>query len=548
MSTENHQAPPKGGWHWSEQLAEKVLKVFPGRDTYVGAAGISPSGHVHIGNFRDIATTGMVLKALQAMGNNVLFLLSWDDFYVFRKVPAGVPQTFSEFLGKPLCDVPDPEDKLESYAKRHQLRFEESLQDLGVELEYRYQHKLYRAGTYDDAILYCLRNRREIAEIMAQFRTQGMTEQEREQYYPITVYSSFNGKSNTEVLSFDGECSIEYRCKDTGNQETIDITKTHIVKLPWKSDWAMRWKHEQVAFEPAGKDHHSQNGSFDTSSAISRAIFKSEPPVSTIYEFIGIRGGAGKMSGSSGNTVSPADLLDLYDPRLLMWLFSRSRPQQVFDFAFDSEIFRQYDEFDRELARIRSGSKKINHSQQRAVEIAGELATSSDPIEENPIPFRQAVSFGQIVQFQADKMMHILEAMGQSYGRDGVVRRMQYAQKWLSLNPHERIQLLEAPNSDFVNEMTSERVEHITALYELLERDASSAEPMSINELNDAVYAIPKRADASMEENKPRQKAFFRDIYNLLIADDTGPRLSTFLWALDRNVVLKLLQAAVPSA
>jgi lysyl-tRNA synthetase class 1 len=543
MALMTPQHTPKGGWHWAEQLAERVLAAFPNRETYVGAAGISPSGEVHIGNFRDIATTGMVLKALQAKGHKVRFVFSWDDFDEFRKVPAGIPEHFSEFLGRPLCDVPDPEDQVESYALRNQKRFEGALEQLGIELEYRYQHQLYRAGTYDDAIIDCLRKRDAIGRIIAQFRTQGMRDEEIKAYYPITVYSQFSGKSNTEITHFDGESSIGYRCKDTGNEETIDIRETRIIKLPWKTDWAMRWKHEDVCFEPGGKDHHSQNGSFDTASAISRLIFEREPPVSTIYEFIGIRGGKGKMSGSSGNTVMPSDLLELYDPRLLLWLFSRYRPNQVFDFAFDSEIFRQYDEFDRELARIHSGSKKVTHPQERAVALAGELATHSDPIVSNPIPFRQAVSLGQIVQFQSDKMMHLLAGMGVTYDPENVERRMWYAQKWLCLNPEERIEILDEPNRAYVEEMSPERVSHIKTLSRLLEDDGCNGSRMSISALNDEVYGIPKLPEASMEENKPRQKQFFQDIYNLLIAADTGPRLSTFLWALDRRTVVRLLQA-----
>jgi lysyl-tRNA synthetase class I len=37
------------------------------------------------------------------------------------------------------------------------------------------------------------------------------------------------------------------------------------------------------------------------------------------------------------------------------------------------------------------------------------------------------------------------------------------------------------------------------------------------------------------------QRAFFKDVYMLLIGRDTGPRLGTFLWASDRKQILKLL-------
>ena len=43
--------------HWSEEIAQRVIARNPDKEEYVCAAGISPSGSVHIGNFRDIATS-----------------------------------------------------------------------------------------------------------------------------------------------------------------------------------------------------------------------------------------------------------------------------------------------------------------------------------------------------------------------------------------------------------------------------------------------------------------------------------------------------------
>ena len=41
--------------HWSEKIAKEIIRKYPDNKEYVCAAGISPSGSVHIGNFRDIA-------------------------------------------------------------------------------------------------------------------------------------------------------------------------------------------------------------------------------------------------------------------------------------------------------------------------------------------------------------------------------------------------------------------------------------------------------------------------------------------------------------
>ena len=76
--------------HWSEEIAQRLIDRDPDKAEYVCAAGISPSGSVHIGNFRDIATSLFVCKALQKMGKRARLLFSWDDFDRCRKIPANV--------------------------------------------------------------------------------------------------------------------------------------------------------------------------------------------------------------------------------------------------------------------------------------------------------------------------------------------------------------------------------------------------------------------------------------------------------------------------
>ena len=38
--------------HWADQTAEKILAEWGEKDCYTCASGITPSGTVHVGNFR----------------------------------------------------------------------------------------------------------------------------------------------------------------------------------------------------------------------------------------------------------------------------------------------------------------------------------------------------------------------------------------------------------------------------------------------------------------------------------------------------------------
>ena len=526
---------------WGDGIARFVIGAESEREVYTCAAGISPSGVVHFGNFRDVITAYTVASALRRQGKKTRVLFSWDNFDRLRKVPAGVPESFAEHIGKPLSKVPDPMGELSSYAERFQQPFVGAMQELGIELEYIDQTSQYEKGVYDDEIFLALKKRKEIADILLSFMTEKGIENQgldrelyREHYYPIAVYSRFTGKDNTRVLSYDGKTTITYRCEDTKKEETVDLSKEHIAKLGWKVDWAMRWRHEQVIFEPGGHDHASPGGSYDAASDIAKKIFGYDAPIFAEYKFIGIQGLGAKMSGSKGNAVSPKDLLGIYDPIVLKWLYMRKSPEQSFMLAFDSEIYRQYDEFDREAKQYVEGAAE----QLLATTIRDSIGSLADASVKDAIPFRQAIALGQIVQWDEAKLAELLAASGLSYSSASVSARLPRARTWLDVyNTGERIELRGEVNSAYAATLDEETRGHVRALREQLSERADQ----TVEELETFVYAIPKTGGAAESELKKRQRAFFGHVYNLLIGKDTGPRLGTFLWAADRATVLKLL-------
>lgn len=532
------------GEFWADGIARAVVAAEPDRDVYTCAAGISPSGVVHFGNFRDVITAYAVAGALKRLGKKTRVIFSWDNFDRFRKVPSGVPESFAEHIGKPLSKVPDPEGTLPSYAARFQAPFVEAMRELGIELEYIDQTKQYEGGAYDTQIFHALTHRREIADVLLSFMTdigiekQGIDKEHyREHYYPISVYSRFSGTDNTRVLAYDGKTSITYRCEDTKQEETVDLSSVHIAKLGWKSDWAMRWGYEGVVFEPGGHDHASPGGSYDAASEIAKRVFDCSAPIFAEYKFVGIQGLGAKMSGSKGNAISPKELLGIYDPVVLKWLYMRKSPSQSFMLAFDSEIYRQYDEFDRDAKQYFSGQA----DPQLAAMFERSIGSLGDAAIREVMPFRQAVGFGQIVQWDAAKLDEVARASGLSYSKESIASRLPRARTWLDVyNVQERIALLDEPNTVYAASLDSASRTHVKRLHAELVKGGEQ----SIADLEHLVYAIPKEDGLEESEVKKRQRAFFAHVYNLLIGRDTGPRLATFLWAVDRATVVRLLAIA----
>jgi len=526
----------KEGMHWSQVVAGIVLEKFPDLDTYTVAAGISPSGIVHFGNFRDVMTSYAVMKTLAMEGKKTRFVFSWDDFDHLRKIPANVPENFSEHVGKPLVNIPDPEGKEDSYARSFEVQFENAIQELGLPLEFIRQSKMYGTGAYTKEIKFALQNRERIGQILFSHMTEiaksekNITEADYiANYFPVAVYSRFSGRNNTKIISYDGGTKIKYYCHDTKQDDVIDFETEHFVKFVWKVDWPTRWVFEGVVFEPGGKDHANPGSSYDVGCDFMKNLFYKTAPLFIGYEFVGIRGTGAKMSGSKGNAVSPADLLEIYEPNLLLWLYTRAMPDAAFQLAFDSEIYRQYDEFDRECASFSAGTLEGEKSH------ALKLALVKETFK-NPIPFRQAVAFGQILNWDANKVQEKLKESGFEYDLGSIEDRLVKAKNWLlKHNLEEAIILRTTPNTEFCATLGVAQKEHLKELVNVLDENLDS------KDLEARLYDIPKNSEFDQKQNAPLQREFFKNIYMLLVDRETGPRLATFLASLDRERVKNLL-------
>ena len=517
--------------NWVDRIAEKLVESYSDKKKFVCAAGITPSGKVHIGNFRDIITSELVCRALKDKGYDAELIFSWDEFDRLRKIPAGIPEDFSRYLGMSLVEIPDPYGCHKSYAKHFESDFEEVMPILGIHPRFIYQSEMYKQNKYYKGIKLALQKRKKIAEILGEFRTQGISEDEIEVLYPLQVYCKKCGKSNTtKIEDYDGENTVKYACQ-CGNSETIDISKENIGKLNWKIDWPMRWGYEGVSFEPGGTDHATFGGSFYVAQKIAKEVFGVHPPLFQSYAFVGIQGIA-KMSSSKGTGLIPKDLLEIYEPELLRWVFCRARPDKTITLFFDSEIIRQYDEFDRTLLDYHGG--KLSPAKKREIEFSS--ITPGKVPKEQTAPFRQVASFGQIVQGNIKELMRMYDRLNESHDKTLLKSRLEKSQNWVNnFMPELKVRLRESSNKEYYNKLTSAEKEQVNRLVNELDSH------WSLDDLTYFVYEIPKKPEFSDEERKVAQRNFFRNVYHMLIDADTGPRLSTFLIALGKEKVKNLL-------
>lgn len=532
--------------HWAEKLAQELVRRNPNKEEYVCAAGISPSGSVHIGNFRDIATSYFVVRALKKMGKKARLLFSWDEFDRMRKVPVNVQKVnsdFEKYIGFPYVDVPNPFDSEEkNYAEYFEREFENSIKKFGIEMDYRHQAEMYRSGKYRAAILEALDKRGLIFDILDSHRTQDAQDGERENYYPVSIYCPVCHKDTTKITAYDDATHVaEFGCA-CGHHGTFDFNKDTDCKLAWKIDWPMRWKYEGVDFEPGGKDHAATNGSYDTAKDISRKVFGHEPPLFQGYEFIGISTSdaqAGKMSGSSGLNLTPETLLKLYEPELLLWLYARNEPLKAFNFCLDDGILRQYFEFDKMLTEVAEG--RANELTQYIMDLC-----SVEGRTVVPVPMGLIVQLGSVVDFNKEMLELVFEKIGTPYKEKDFSDRLERAKFWLEVCSPENVNKLNARrNWEYYDSLDETEKGEISDLYAYVLKGG-----YTLDELQTALYAIPaERRGLSKEDKelKNYQGKFFKNVYNLLISKEKGPRLYLFLYAIEPERYVKLLDFSYPA-
>ena len=520
--------------HWADRIADEII-AREDKASYVCAGGGSPSGSVHIGNFRDIVTAWFVCLALRKRGKQAKLIFSWDDYDRMRKVPANVAAVrddYAQYIGCALAGVPDPFGCCESYAAHFEREYEKAMKTFGIEVEYRYQYQEYNSGRYLPHILTAMEKRAEIFDILDSFRTQEAQPGEREAYYPISIYCPKCGKDSTAITAYgEASATANYTC-DCGYAGTFKFGTDHHCKLSWKTDWPMRWMAEQVDFEPGGKDHSSPTSSFASSKIISDKIYGYRPPVYASYEFIGIRGGAGKMSGSTGMNLTPETLFKLYQPEIILWLYAKTDPMKAFNFCFDDEILRQYFEFDKMLTQVRE--KKADELACAVMEFCAIPGR-----EIKTVPMAQLVSFGSIVEFDPAMLETIFGKIGAPFTQADFAERVGLAKYWLyQCSPQSIYRLLEAPNLGYFNTMTKEEQEEIRLLHQYLLNKS-----YDLDELQAFLYAVPGQVRGELEAAvlKKCQGGFFKNVYRLLIGADRGPRLYLFLFALERESYINLL-------
>tara|TARA_Y100000310_G_scaffold344771_1_gene459374 strand:- start:1923 stop:3467 length:1545 start_codon:yes stop_codon:yes gene_type:complete len=504
--------------NWADATADKVIKEKGDKENYVCAAGISPSGHIHIGNFREMITTAQIVKALKSKGKKVRFIYSWDDFDAFRKVPKDFPKSYEKYIGMPTCKVPDLKGCHKSYAEHFEKELEESIEPLNLGIEFIRQGEMFQKCKYAKLIKEALNSRNAAREILNKYRKEPLSEE----WMPLEVFCEKCWKNRTNVLEYDGNYEIHYEC-ECGHSNKIDFRKVGNVKLTWRLDWPMRWTYESVDFEPGGKDHSAAGGSYYTGKKIIKEIWNKDAPTYLGFEWISIKGGA-QFSSSAGVVTLPKEVLDIYEPDVMTFLFSGTHPSRTFNISFDLDVLKIYEEFDR-CERIYFGKEDVPDKEKKNMKRLYELSCVKIPKKMgDQTTFRHLTTLVQIHDGNIKEAVKNIDS-------ERVQTRAECSFNWIKEHAPEdfKFKVHETITVEVLEHLTPEQKNSLIAL-----RDLISKKKYDDLTLFNEFYSI-------CEAQGINNIDFFKGAYLAIIGKKKGPRLANFILSLGQERVVKLL-------
>jgi len=505
---------------WPFEEARKVLHRYQGKTPSKGyvlfETGYGPSGLPHIGTFGEVARTTMVRHAFTLLSELPTKLYAFsDDMDGLRKVPDNIPnqEMIREHLGKPLTRIPDPFGTHESFGHHNNARLKAFLDTFGFEYEFVSSSECYFSGRFDKSLLSVLAHYDEIINVM--LPTLG--EERRATYSPFLPICAETGRVlQVPVVERDEKAGTIVYKREDGKLVETPVTGGHC-KLQWKADWGMRWAAFEVDYEMSGKDLID---SVKLSSQICKILGKT-PPEGFNYELFLDADGT-KISKSKGNGLTIEEWLQ-YAPEESLAYFMYQSPRKAKRLYFDV-IPRAVDEYLSFLEKFpeQPPDQKLNNP-------VWHVHDGTPPKEELPLSFGILLNLASVCNTEDKSVLwgFISQyAPGASPKTMPMVDRLvgyaiAYYRDFVKPNKHYR-----SPNDE-----ERKALEDLAQSLKGLPRDPEVIQTQ--------VFEVGKR------HNYPNLRDWFQALYQILLGQDEGPRMGSFIALYGVNETVALIEEAL---
>jgi lysyl-tRNA synthetase class 1 len=535
---------------WTDKLAREIVerKKFyfideevPRFKKFIVKSAASVSGVLHIGRLSDTIRSEAVCLSLKEAGFDAELIWVADNVDPLRKIPAGIPESYKEYIGVPVTEVPDPFGCHKSYEEHFRLAYLEVVnQFVRTEMRVFSMREEYLKGSFREEIKTILENYEKIVEI--QNRNRPKDRPLPKDWSPWQPICKNCGKIITARVTKIENGKVHYVCKDYAFKTTVakgcgyegeDNPLHGNGKLMYKSELASQWYHWQVCSEGFGKEYMVPGSAFWINGEIVERIFHFPMPVPIFYEHLVVDGK--KMSASVGNVVYPADWLKVATPELLRLLFLKD-PMRVRDFKW-IYIPNLMEEYER-LEKIYYGIEKVENKRKEL-----NLRRLFELIQVKPLPkqkpFRISYDFACVLvqilpkENRTEKVIEILRRVQniEDLSEEEKIlleQTLRQAENWVRLHAPEdiKIKILESVPEEIRNGLSEEQKAALKKLGEFLQVDRKD------EEIREEINRISK-------ELKIEVPKIFEAAYSVLIGKPFGPRLIPFVKSLDKKFVVE---------
>ncbi len=508
-------------WPFEEarRLIQRLERIPGGKDkTVIFETGYGPSGLPHIGTFGEVARTSMVRHAFETLteGRRKTRLICFsDDMDGMRKIPDNVPdKSFLEpHLHKPLTVVPNPYGgDYPSFGHHNNAMLRRFLDTFGFDYEFASATDVYKAGQFDEVLLRAAELYGAIMDVM--LPTLGAERQAT--YSPFLPISPTSGRIlYVPMKNVDAKAGTITFADEDGTDVTLPVTGGH-VKLQWKPDFGMRWAALGVDFEMFGKDHQTNAVVYDRICE----ILGGHAPHHYVYELFLDELGQ-KISKSKGNGLTIDDWLTYASPESLS-LYMFQKPRTAKKLFFDV-IPRAVDEYLQFLTAFPSQDAK-----QKLDNPVWHIHAGSPPKPELPITFGLLLN---LVSVSNADNKDVLWAFVRRYSPGATPeanpildKLSNYAIRYFNdfVRPAKKYR---APD-----EVESDALRALDTSLAALPADAG-ADAIQ-NALLDVARAVERYQDHTKKSPSggPGVKLeWFQAVYEVLLGQQRGPRLGTFI-------------------
>lgn len=524
---------------WADKIADKIEEQYKGKiakgEELVLRDEKTMSGRVHVGSLRSLSLHALISDVLTERGVKNKFFYEINDFDPMDGLPIYLDKNeYEQHMGKPLYTIPAPDKKAKNFAEYFASEYTQVV-DTIANPEYYRASELYLSGKMNEVIRTAL----EHADLIRKIYFDVSKSKKDDDWFPFNVICEQCGKfSTTKVADFDGE-HVTYTCepamvnwaKGCGNGGTMSPFDGN-GKLPWKVEWAAKFKVMNVDIEGAGKDHYTKGGSRHVANRICEEVFNFPHPFDTPHEFILV--GGKKMSSSKGEGTSAVAVARLLPAHLLrFYLVYKDINRQI---NFDPEgdtipvLFDTYDKFaDKYFNKIGDDEARVFFM----AHFEGERKN----LQQHFLPrFSQIAFMVQMPHLNIEDEVRALKGEALTEGDQKVLEeRMFYASAWLTKYAPE----------EYKYELKIDSVPPQALQFTVVQKKAlkkvlsyiQTRDKLDGQELHTKLHEIRK-------EEGLEPKDFFAALYVSFLGKESGPKAGWFLSVLDKKFLIKRLQEA----